>query len=334
MIRTMTEIAKKDQPASAFMWALLLDGRGGGRSLTAAEADAWVPDDGVLWLHLDITDPGAPALIDRLDLEETVAEALTAVETRPRCDPVDQGLNVALRGVNTNPGAEPEDMVALRIWVEAQRIVTARRRRVLSAFDLRGELESGHGPLNSGDFIVQLADKLIERMQAVIDHSEERVGQLEEQVLTASSRVFATDLADLRRETVALRRYLAPQREALGRMLSARVPWLGETERIHLREVNDQLTRYIEDLDAVRERSAVLQQELSARLQDELNRRMYVLSIVAAVFLPLGFLTGLLGVNIGGMPGVESKAAFLFFLLMLIAVVAIQVYWFKRKGWF
>jgi zinc transporter len=316
------------------MWAMVLDGRGGARSLTAAELAARDPGEGVLWLHLDITGHGAQALIDRLGLDETVAEALTAVETRPRCDPVDQGLNMALRGVNTNPGAEPEDMVALRIWVEEQRIVTARRRRVLSAHDLRGELAAGHGPRDAADFVVQLADKLIERMQAVIDQSEERVGQLEEQVLTASSRVFATDLADLRRETVALRRYLAPQREALGRMVSARVPWMDEADRIRLREVNDQLTRYVEDLDAVRERSAVLQQELSARLQDELNRRMYVLSIVAAVFLPLGFLTGLLGVNIGGMPGVESKAAFLVFSLMLIAVVVIQVYWFKRKGWF
>jgi zinc transporter len=330
----MIETGTAGDTSAVPMWALLLDGSGGARPLSTADVAGWTPGDGVLWLHLDITVPESLSYIEGLHLDPIVAEALSAGETRPRCDPVDDGLNVALRGVNTNPGAEPEDMVALRIWIDGQRIVTTRRRRVLSAFDIRGDLEAGHGPRDSSDFLFQLADKLIERMQAVIDASEERVGQLEEQVLTASSRAFATDLADLRRETVALRRYLAPQREALGRMISARMPWLNEADRSQLREVNDQLTRYIEDLDAVRERSAVLQQELSARLQDELNGRMYVLSIVAAIFLPLGFLTGLLGVNIGGMPGVESKEAFLVFSAALVAVVVIQIVWFKRKGWF
>lgn len=330
MIQTTTD----GDSGSVPMWALLLDGRGGARTLTRAEVDGWRPGDGLLWLHLDLTLEESVRFIGGLDLDPTVVEALTAGETRPRCDPVDDGLNVALRGVNTNTNAEPEDMVALRIWIDGQRIVTTRRRRILSALDIRDGLIAGQGPADSGEFIAQLADRLIERMQGVIDDSEERVGQLEEQVLTASSREFAEDLGDLRRDTVALRRYLAPQREALARMVASRKPWLGEDDRIRLREVNDQLTRYIEDLDAVRERSAVLQQELSARLQDELNRRMYVLAIVAAVFLPLGFLTGLLGVNIGGIPGVESKGAFLVFSLILVAVVALQVVWFKRKGWF
>ena len=330
----MIETGTAGDTVAVPMWALLLDGRGGARALSAADVAGWTPGDGVLWLHLDITVPESMSFIEGLGLDPIVAEALSASETRPRCDPVDAGLNVALRGVNTNPGAEPEDMVALRIWIDGQRIVTTRRRRILSALDIRNGLIAGQGPADSGAFIAQLADRLIERMQGVIDDSEERVGQLEEQVLTASSREFAEELGDLRRDTVALRRYLAPQREALARMVAARRPWLGEDDRIRLREVNDQLTRYIEDLDAVRERSAVLQQELSARLQDELNRRMYVLAIVAAVFLPLGFLTGLLGVNIGGIPGVESKGAFLVFSLILVAVVALQVVWFRRKGWF
>jgi len=330
----MTDTDTGQESSGALLWAFVLDGAGGAKALSAEELSQWVPGAGVLWMHVDITSPQVSALLEPLAIDRLATEALLAFETRPRCDPFAGGLSVALRGVNTNPGAEPEDMVALRLWVDADRIVTARRRRVLSAFDLKAALEAGEGPVDAGSFLADLADRLIVRMQGVIDTAEERVGELEEQVVTAKSRAFASDLAELRRETVAIRRHLAPQREALGRMMAARVAWLDDGNRLQLRDVNDRLTRHIEDLDAVRERSAVLQQELSARLQDELNGRMYVLSVVAAIFLPLGFLTGLLGINIGGMPGVENSSAFLIFSVILLAVLVLQLLWLKRKGWF
>lgn len=322
------------EDSGPLLWAVVLDGDGGARALPAEALSQWVPGAGVLWMHVDITSPEAPALLDSLAIDPLAVQALQATETRPRCDPYGSGLSVVLRGVNTNPGAEPEDMVALRMWADENRIVTARRRRILSAFDMKADLEAGEGPADAGAFLADLGGRLIDRMQGVIDAAEERVGELEEQVLTAKSRAFSSDLAELRRETVAIRRHLAPEREALGRMMAARVTWLESGHRLQLRDVNDRLTRHIEDLDAVRERAAVLQQELSARLQDELNGRMYVLSVVAAIFLPLGFLTGLLGVNIGGIPGVQSGSAFLIFSAILLAVLVLQLVWLKRKGWF
>ena len=67
---------------------------------------------------------------------------------------------------------------------------------------------------------------------------------------------------------------------------------------------------------------------------EQLNRRMYVLSIVAAVFLPLGFLTGLLGINVAGIPGSESPWGFLIFVALLCALVGGQLWYFRKKGWF
>lgn len=60
---------------------------------------------------------------------------------------------------------------------------------------------------------------------------------------------------------------------------------------------------------------------------------MYVLSLVAAVFLPLGFLTGLLGINLGGIPGSDNQSAFFVFVLILILLVAVQIVVFKKKKW-
>jgi len=103
--------------------------------------------------------------------------------------------------------------------------------------------------------------------------------------------------------------------------------------RMRLRETSDRTTRYVEDLDAIRDRAMVTQEELNNRLAEQMNKTMYVLSIVAGIFLPLGLLTGLLGINVGGIPGTENKWAFTIFCFILLGVAGVQVWLFKRKKW-
>lgn len=84
----------------------------------------------------------------------------------------------------------------------------------------------------------------------------------------------------------------------------------------------------------IRERAAVTQEELQSRLAEQQNIRMYVLSIVAAVFLPLGFLTGLLGINFGGIPGADNPAAFGIFAGLLLVIVVVEISFFRSRKWF
>ena len=157
---------------------------------------------------------------------------------------------------------------------------------------------------------------------------------MQEQVVSGETRALRAALADLRREAIALRRYLAPQREVMNRLSANRNPWLGDAERLRLREEADRVTRYVEDLDAARERAGVTQEELANRLSEQMNNRMYVLSLIAGIFLPISFVTGLLGINVGGIPAADSPSGFVLVTLLLIVIVAIQVVLFKRKDWF
>jgi zinc transporter len=102
---------------------------------------------------------------------------------------------------------------------------------------------------------------------------------------------------------------------------------------MELREVADRITRYIEELEEVRERAAVLQDELLNQLTEAANRTIYLLTIVAAVMLPLSFITGLLGINVGGMPGEGSPSAFWIVCLLLVAFGLGEVWVFRRLKW-
>lgn len=313
---------------------LLLDGAGGARPLAPADDDAGRGTDGVTWLHLDYTHPEVRRRVtDDLGLDPLVSAALLTEDTRPRVSVLGNGLLVALRGVNLTPGAEPDDMVSIRLWVEPGRVVSTRKRRLLSVADVVAALAAGSGPRDPWDLLVTLTDRIVWRMSDTVDQFEDRVADLEEQVLDQPGGTLRFDLANLRRQNITLRRYLAPQRDALGRLIGERLDWLHEAGRARLREVQDRLVRHIEDLDAVRERAAVAQEELLSRLSEEMNKRMYVLSVVAAFFLPLGFLTGLLGINVGGIPGAENPWAFLEVVALLVALVAGQVVLFRWKGW-
>ncbi len=262
-----------------------------------------------------------------------MTSALITEETRPRAITIGNGLLLALRGVNLTPGSEPEDMVSIRIWIEPGRIVSTRKRTLLSVDDILEALEDGRGPKDEGGFLVMMLDRLTWRMSNAIQDIEDQVDNLEDAAMGGGGSSIRRELADLRRQAITLRRYLAPQREAMTRLYAEPVAWINDPQRLQMREVQDSLIRHIEDLDAVRERAAVTQEEIISRMSEQLNQRMYVLSVIAALFLPLGFLTGLLGINVGGIPGANNTHAFVIFSGFLAVIIAIQVWIFRKNHW-
>ena len=165
------------------------------------------------------------------------------------------------------------------------------------------------------------------------DSIEDQVAVLEETTLEQKSESVRSELAEIRRQAITLRRYLAPQREALARLQSEKITWFSDADRLHLREVHDWMVRAVEDLDAARERAAISHEELASRMTEQLNQRMYMLSMVAAMFMPLTFLTGLLGINVGGIPGANDKQAFVW-VCVILALIGLALYFiFRRRKW-
>ncbi len=319
---------------AGLIYGYVFDGNGGGQSLSREAIDQWTPAQGTRWLHFNYKSEGAQDWIySHSDFNPLVQEALLAEDTRPRATFIDNGVLIALRGVNLTPGADPDDMVSIRMWIDENQIVTTRVRSLFSVGDIVEQLEKNQGPCTGAEFLVELADRLVWRMSDTVDQFEDRVAEMEEQIIVANSAIERFDLANLRRQIITLRRYLAPQREAFGKLIMEKHNLFSEADRMRLREIMDQLLRHVEDLDAVRERASVAQEELLSRLSEQTNERMYMLSIVAAIFLPLGFLTGLLGINVGGIPGAENPYAFAIFVVLLALLVSAQIWYFVKRRW-
>jgi zinc transporter len=320
--------------AEGLICAYEFDGRGGAQTLDWDGVRAHAPAAGWTWIHLQRDAPASREWLERESgLDEVLCEALLSSESRPRCESYGEGVLLSLRGVNLNPDADPEDMVALVLYADAQRVVSVRRRRIMAVDSIRSSVDAGRAPMSTGDFLATLSEGLVERMGPVIDSLEEAVADLEEELVTGHTEGIRLQLAELRRTAIGLRRYIAPQREAMARLLGLPAEWISSVDRRWLREVGDRITRYVEDLDAARERAQIVQEELAARVSEQINRNMYVLSIITAIFLPLGLITGYLGINVGGIPGADWRWAFFMVGLVLLGIAGIQLWLLRRMKW-
>lgn len=316
------------------VYACIFDGAGGATSVAWPEIDRWTPRQGVLWVHLDSNSTAARDWLEAQgDISALTVASLMEQDTRPRNVLTEDGLLMILRGVNVNPGQDPDDMVAVRMLFTEHRIISMRYRRLMALQDIQESLSLKKGPQTVSDFLVTVVERIADRMGDVIADIDDQVGALEDSVLEADSGELRARLSALRRATIGLRRYIAPQRDVLMRLLHDRIPWIDDADRAHLREAAERTARFVEDIDAARERAAVTQEELNNRLSEQMNKAMYVLSIVAAIFLPLGLLTGLLGINVGGIPGTENKWAFTLVTAALVAIAIGLVGWFKKIRW-
>ena len=149
-----------------------------------------------------------------------VLDALMAPETRPRCTVINtetgDGVLINLRGVNLHEDSEPEDMISVRIWLEADRVVSAWRRPLFAVQDIIDSINRGHEPLSVGDFTANLALRLADRAEPVVAGLNEVIDTLEETILADNQpNKLRGKLAEARRTAIGLRRYMFPQRDAL-----------------------------------------------------------------------------------------------------------------------
>ena len=318
--------SKVDQ--KGMLYSYLLDGEGG-----VVEQDKGEPFAGA-WMHFDYSIPATGETLGALGLDEALVESLTRTDTRPRTLGLDGRILVVLRAVNINPGSDPEDMVSLRFLIEPDRLITVRQRRVFSVQDVRERLLAGEGPATVADLLIEIIDGVVRRVSDFVELIESQVDECEQAALDRQIGSTRMRVGEIRRQAAIFRRFLAPQREALDTLSRLAAKNMDDNQAYRLRELYDRMVRCLEDLDLAREQALVLQEQLLNSIVEQQNARMYVLAIITAVFLPITFLTGVFGMNVGGLPGTESSAGFLVVMLISIAVAFLVLGILRWKRWF
>jgi len=293
-------------------------------------------DEGYIWIHMH-----GPAeatkkwLTDDRTVDSVATRVLLSSDARPRTIAHENNILINLRGVNLNPGSKPEDMIGIRFFVEKDRIISVERRPLRATNDIAQKIKKQKTSITPGGFLASFALTLVDRMNPTIVALNERIDELEEKVDgdEVDTTSYRETLSTLRREAIMLRRYLAPQRDALNTLALQNVDWITDDDRLRVRDSADQATRITEELEAIRERCAIVKDQLVDQRAEQMNRNMMLLSIVAAIFLPLGLISGMMGINVGGMPWTETNMGFWYVTAIVVIVGAIQLLVFKILKW-
>lgn len=328
---------EEDNAQWGLVHALVLDGKGGARAIARTELDELrLQPQQSLWLHWDRSHPQTRSwLLRDSGLSEFACELLLEENTRPRLLPLAQEqLLLFLRGVNLNPGAEPEDMVSVRIFAQAQRVISLRLRPLRASDEILQQLAEGRGPRTACELLLVMGELLTEKVQGLVSDLSEVV-DLEEEKVEADERYTPEhgSLQQIRRRAAGLRRFLAPQREIYLQLSRIKWSWLGDQDADYWNELNNSLIRYLEELELTRERAALVLESEDRRRSERMNRTMYRFGIITCIFLPMSFITGLLGINVGGIPGAESPYGFLLASLLVLGLALGQWWLFRRLRW-
>jgi zinc transporter len=227
--------------------------------------------------------------------------------------------------------------VSLRLWVNGSRIVSIGRRKSRAIAELDERIHQNRGPRRTGEFVALLVGLLNDGIEPAIRELEDLTDDIEDRSLdlvAAPGAAMRNEIALVRKQSILFRRHISPQRDALSRLQNARLPWLKEEDdKWQMQDNLDRAARYIEDLDTIRERTQIVQDEVASSMTARLNKNIYILSMITVIFMPLTFLTGLLGINVQGIPGAHSALAFLIVCLLLAGMAIGEVLLFRRLKW-
>jgi magnesium transporter len=309
----------------------------------AGLADAWADPGTVLWLDLE-----APSRADLeqlskiIGLDPAAIEDCLAGEQRPRLDEFEDHvflLFYGLRGVIENTDADEEiDPRKLAVFFSRRYLITVHPRPVLSVREIRER--GARNPVSMlavgvDDVLYRIIDRMIDSYILAVQGYETRIEALEERTLAGQvDHEPLREITDLRREFMDLRHLAISQRELLRPFANGDLEYLSPALEGRFRHVVDHLMQVIELTDALREQLLSVRDNYHTAIATRTNTTMQTLTIFASVLLPLSLIAGIYGMNVPLWPATDQPVSFWIIIVVMAAIAAGMLAWFRRQRWF
>ncbi|MDA8122383.1 MAG: magnesium/cobalt transporter CorA [Deltaproteobacteria bacterium] len=318
------------------------DGAGLEERVLAAEEIASLsdPEDGVLWLDIcGLSDPEVvKAVGERFGFHPLALEDVLNVPQRPKVERYEGHLLIVLREVRY-PG--PPEQVSLFL---GERVVVTFQERPEDSFEpVRNRLRQGKGQIRTqgADFLAYtLCDAVIDAFFPTLEKLGDEVEELEERVIASPSPAIFHEIRRAKQRLLEVRRAVWPARDAMNELLREDSPLIRTGTRPYLRDCYDHTVQLMDMVETFREMAAGLVDEYMSSVSNRMNEIMKVLTVIATIFIPLTFVVGLYGMNFNtqaspyNMPELGWRYGYPAVLLVMAAIAAGMLYYFRRKKWF
>ncbi|WP_439600395.1 CorA family divalent cation transporter [Devosia sp.] len=318
------------QPIKDWMTIVQFDGRGGVRKLEEAEEATFVtPAKGFALISGNSRAPEFKVWLKR-ELGDFNADLITVPSTRSRCTVLDDRALVVLRVAR--PGADPEDVgrQLLTLWIEKGRVIIASELNIIEFLGITQWQQTHHAPVSPADLVARLALRAADRIEPLIERMGDSLDTIEETLMMNRSGDTRSRLAHLRRTLINMRRLIWPQRDVLTTLEIEDLSFFTARDRVRLREAAARTARLGDEMQTLSERAVLVHEQLLDTRAEQMNQTMLLLAAATVVLMPLTVISGILGMNVDGIPFHDSPYAF-WIVTGFLCILGVAIYLFMRK---
>ncbi len=293
---------------------------------------------GLLWVDVeDATGEDAQFLIDVFHFHPlAVADCVSKDIHPPKIDQFEDYLFIIVHGINYHIESDVVETTELALFLGKNYVVTSHDVPMRSVASTEERLHVSGRPLRREvDMLAHdIIDALVDNIMPTLDELDEKCADIESEVIERPRKETLSSIMQLKRSVLALSRIISPQRELVNSLARGDYPLLGKRSHIYYRNIYDHLARIEMLTQGLRDLAdGVLATYLSS-VSNRMNEVMKVLSIVAAIFMPLTLIAGIYGMNFVNMPELQWQYGYFVVLGVIVLVGAALAVFFKKRKWF
>ena len=265
-----------------------------------------------------------------------VLEDIVNVHQRPKFEEYDNYLFIVLKSISLHSKefSVSHDQVSILLFNNI--VFTLKEKHDDIFIPLLQRIENSKGKIRAfgSDYLVYtIIDTLVDQNFLILDALDEIVDSVEEELLANTTKETLSSIQKIKRELIYIRKSVSPLREMLTSLLRSESDLISEQIEIYFRDVYDHAIRINESIESYRDMLSGLLDVYMSNVSNKMNEVMKVLTIFAAIFIPLTFIAGLYGMNFQFMPELEWHWGYFTVLLFMALVGASMLVYFRRKRW-
>jgi magnesium transporter len=276
-------------------------------------------------------------------LHRLALEDVNTSQQRPKVEEYDEHTFIVIRMPEAPDPEARFDSEQVSIFLGTNYVLTFQERVGRDCFDpVRERLRTGRGRLrqSGGDYLAYtLIDAVIDAYFPVLERIGEEVETLEDELAEDPDASLVARVHEVKRDLLTLRRVVWPMRETVNALIRDPTPHITTTTQIYLRDCYDHAITLLDIVEVYRDIASGLHDLYLSSMSTRLNEIMKVLTIIATIFIPLGFIASLYGMNFAtdtsplNMPELHWYYGYPFALALMAAVAGGLLFYFWRSGW-
>jgi zinc transporter len=284
------------------------------------------------WLHFNLVDTRIRRWIEGAGLPDEAREVLLDPAPHVHGQPLPDAVVLVLHDMHHDFKGDPESVGPMVIYFEERRVISGRRHALMSLDRVRRKLLAGAQIATAADLFEEMLLAMAESFGHMVAHLDDEVDDAEDKILAGELRDQGARLGRMRRTLARFRRHVRGNRAALASVVSHLPSWCDGEHRSRLHQVLERVDAIAQDVELCQERTRLLQEEIAGRLGEATNRNLFFLSIVTATLLPVTLITGIFGMNVGGLPFLNDPGGFSWVTgIMVAAVIAVLLLLRRRR---